>query len=177
MNAEPDDAAGWLLLAKSYRHLDRIEDARAAYSRATALGKSDASLDSSLNADVGMASSGVEVRGRINISDEAADALNATDTIFVVAKAVGGSPMPLAVLRRQASELPFDFVLNEDTSMVPGLGLSSADQIVVSAKISRTGDALQTEQAFEVKSGAISTEKTDLPGAIYRFGVCRNAGG
>lgn len=44
LDREPDDAEGWLLLAKSYRHLGRNDDAAAAYRRATDLGRTDASF-------------------------------------------------------------------------------------------------------------------------------------
>ena len=50
LQREPDDGGGWLLLAKSYKHLGRLEDARTAYAKAEDLGESDASLESSLNA-------------------------------------------------------------------------------------------------------------------------------
>lgn len=40
----PDDGKGWLLLAKSYEHLERNEDAIAAYERAAALGVTDEQL-------------------------------------------------------------------------------------------------------------------------------------
>jgi cytochrome c-type biogenesis protein CcmH len=38
---QPDDGKGWLLLAKSYRHMGRMDDAREAYSRAESLGSGD----------------------------------------------------------------------------------------------------------------------------------------
>ncbi len=41
LDENPDDAKGWLLLAKSYEHLDRHGDAAAAYDRARELGLSD----------------------------------------------------------------------------------------------------------------------------------------
>ena len=41
----PDDAGGWLLLAKSYRHLDRPAEANTAYANAKQLGQSDADLE------------------------------------------------------------------------------------------------------------------------------------
>ena len=44
LESNPEDGASWLLLAKSYKHLGRIPDALAAYSRAAALGKTDADL-------------------------------------------------------------------------------------------------------------------------------------
>ena len=45
LHENPDDAGGWLLLAKSYQHLDRADDARLAYRRAKALGKTDDAIE------------------------------------------------------------------------------------------------------------------------------------
>ena len=41
---DPDDGKGWLLLAKSYEHLRRIDDAISAYEKASALGVTDEQL-------------------------------------------------------------------------------------------------------------------------------------
>ena len=45
MLENPDDAGGWLLLAQSYRHLNRADEARDAYAAAVKLGRSDANLE------------------------------------------------------------------------------------------------------------------------------------
>lgn len=45
---DPGDAKGWLLLAKSYDHLGRTEDAVAAYGKAAALGLTDDVLEARL---------------------------------------------------------------------------------------------------------------------------------
>lgn len=37
----PDDGKGWLLLAKSYRHMGRMDEARDAYRKAESLGVSE----------------------------------------------------------------------------------------------------------------------------------------
>jgi len=42
LHRSPDDGKGWLLLAKSYRYVDRLDDARDAYKKAEALGQGDA---------------------------------------------------------------------------------------------------------------------------------------
>ena len=44
----PEDAGGWLLLARSYQHVGQHTDALAAYTRAQALGKTDIELEASL---------------------------------------------------------------------------------------------------------------------------------
>ena len=49
----PDDAKGWLLLAKSHDHLGDQRAAWAAYTRARNLGMSDASFEIALAATIG----------------------------------------------------------------------------------------------------------------------------
>lgn len=44
----PDDGEGWLLLAKSYWYMKRVDDALDAYSKAVALGESDPVLEAHL---------------------------------------------------------------------------------------------------------------------------------
>ena len=44
----PDDGEGWLLLAKSYWYMKRVDDALDAYSKAVALGESDPTLEAHL---------------------------------------------------------------------------------------------------------------------------------
>ena len=48
LQQQPDDGKGWLLLAKSYRHLGRMDDARDAYKKAEALGNGDATVAAQL---------------------------------------------------------------------------------------------------------------------------------
>ena len=49
LRTNPSDGKGWLLLAKSYRHMGRMDDARMAYRKAEALGTSDASVAEQLH--------------------------------------------------------------------------------------------------------------------------------
>ena len=48
LQEQPDDGKGWLLLAKSYQHLGRLDDAREAYKKADALGHADATVAAQL---------------------------------------------------------------------------------------------------------------------------------
>ena len=56
LQQQPADGKGWLLLAKSYRHLGRMDDARNAYAKAEALGNGDAIVAAQLD---GVADNGV----------------------------------------------------------------------------------------------------------------------
>ena len=157
--SNPDDAKGWLLLAKSYQHLGQDEKARSAYDKAAALGQVDATFADSLATVAAPASDEnlVEIRGHVSLSDAAMAQVTESDTVFVFAKALNGPPAPLAVIRRPVSDLPFDFVLSDAQSMVEGSGISSVETVVVTAKISAPGDALGTHLALESKSEPIAT--------------------
>jgi len=160
LQREPNDADGWLLLAKSYQRLGRLTEARDSYAKAKALGQSDAVLESALAGDQSPAKAAkgtVEIRGRVSIAPDLAASLDEAATVFVLAKAINGSPMPLAVLRKPAAELPFEFALTDEMSMVRGSGLSSVAEVIVSAKISTSGDALQTDPGYEVHSRPTAT--------------------
>lgn len=88
------------------------------------------------------ASVGSQVAGRVVLAPELQDKAAPQDTVFVFARAVDGPRAPLAVLRRQVKDLPFDFVLDDTMAMNAALRLSSAAQVIVSARISKSGNAV-----------------------------------
>jgi cytochrome c-type biogenesis protein CcmH len=79
--------------------------------------------------------------GTVRLSQKLRDKLAPGDTLFVFARAAEGPPMPLAILRRKAGELPLEFALNDAMAMAPGLNLSAFPRIVVTARVSKSGDA------------------------------------
>lgn len=140
----PDNGGDWLLLAKSYEHMGRQADARTAYEKAVALGMADEEFAARLYASTAEPPQGaVEIRGRVNVDSSVADRLQPDDIVFIIARAPGQS-MPLAVLKRTAAELPFDFTLSDASSMVQGQGIASAPMVTVSAKVSNSGNALDS---------------------------------
>ena len=156
LHDNPDDGKGWLLLARSYEHLNRIPEARDAYERAVALDEHDAKLEERFAVSDGGDQSMPRVSGRVALSEAAAQIVLPTDTVFIFARAVDGPPMPVAAIQRRASELPFDFVLDDGDAMSSDAALSLFDRVIVSARVSRSGAASAALLGLEAHSDTIT---------------------
>lgn len=97
-------------------------------------------------------SSVAEIYVHVDLADVIKDKVNPSDTVFVYAKAKQGPPMPLAIVRKQVSDLPLDVTLSDAQSMMPGMSISRFDEVTVSARISKTGQAI-------TQPGDISSDK------------------
>lgn len=155
LQADPSDAKGWLLLAKSYSHLGRTNDALTAYAKAKALGQADLKFEALLEGAGGQSVASPTIRGRLTVADIAKSQLDPTDTIFIFAKSTDGSAMPVAVLRKTAGDLPLDFELSDLHAMSAAANLSGTSAVTVSARVSKSGNAMQAEPGLEVVSQPI----------------------
>ena len=68
--------------------------------------------------------------------------VNTTDTLFVYARPISGSKMPIAITRRRAVEFPLRVVLDDSLAVMPSQKLSDVEQVEIVARISRTGNAM-----------------------------------
>jgi cytochrome c-type biogenesis protein CcmH len=82
------------------------------------------------------------ISGRVSLLPELAGLVSATDTVFVYATPVAGSRMPVAIVRTTVAKLPFDFVLDDSTSMDPNNKLSTQSEVTVRVRISKSGQAM-----------------------------------
>ncbi len=89
------------------------------------------------------------VEGIIELDPALRASIKPDDTLFVFARAVDGPKMPVAMLRARAGELPLRFKLDDSMSMAPQFKLSSVAQVVVGARVSKSGDALARPGDFE----------------------------
>jgi cytochrome c-type biogenesis protein CcmH len=82
------------------------------------------------------------ITGVVTLAPALAARVSPTDTVFIFARAAQGPRMPLAIVRAQARDLPIPFTLDDSTAMSPELSLSRFSEVVVSARISRSGEAM-----------------------------------
>lgn len=97
-----------------------------------------------INSDVPVttAPASLSVSGQVTISQELASKASANDTLFIYARAKSGPKMPLAILRLKASDLPATFTLTDDMAMTPTMKMSSFPEVVIEARISKSGQAV-----------------------------------
>ena len=249
LKEQPDNPQGWVMLARSYKHFGRFEDAARAYENAVARTEPDAGvladyadvlavvqgrklagepeklIARALKADPkhlkalalagsaafekkefasaaryweqmlplvppgseeakaiaanveearslgGIASSGpiaatqagsapaaagaAQVSGIVALAPDLKQKVAPSDTVLIYARAAEGSRMPLAILRKQASELPFTFTLDDTMAMQPGMTLSKHEKIIIAARVSKTTSAAAQPGDFEGVSAPV----------------------
>ncbi|MDC0662127.1 c-type cytochrome biogenesis protein CcmI [Marinobacter sp. SS21] len=87
------------------------------------------------------ATAGVSVR--IELDEALLGEVPPEATLFVFARAPGaeGAP-PVAVARRRAADLPLELYLDDSFAMNPALGISASAEVMVTARLSSSGNAL-----------------------------------
>lgn len=83
----------------------------------------------------------LSIRGAVRLSPALAAKVAPGDTVFVFARAINGPRAPLAVRRFRADQLPVDFVLDQSAAMSPNLTLAQFKEVVVGARIAKSGSA------------------------------------
>jgi len=111
---------------------------------------------------------GARVTGRVSLAGPLAGKVQPGDTVFVFARAAEGPRVPLAVERRSAKELPFDFVLDESMAMSPERKLAAGAQVIVGVRVSRSGNAIPQSGDLEGLSAPVAVGTSGVEVVIDR---------
>jgi cytochrome c-type biogenesis protein CcmH len=77
----------------------------------------------------------------VSLSPAVARQAAPNDVVFIFARAAQGPRMPLAIVRKQVKDLPTTVVLDDSLDMNPNMKLSSVPEMVVVARVSKSGMA------------------------------------
>lgn len=98
------------------------------------------SLDAQPEPSTNISSAAITVK--VSLAPELIKSAAATDTVFVYAQAISGSKMPLAIVRKQVSDLPITVSLNDTMAMMPTMKLSNFSEVKLLARVSKSGNAM-----------------------------------
>lgn len=85
----------------------------------------------------------IGVSGTVTISPKLSGQLDPSLTVFIFAREMQGQPMPLAIVRTTVGKLPYVYRLDDSTALVQNHKLTQASEVVLIARVSKTGDAKQ----------------------------------
>lgn len=85
---------------------------------------------------------GKKISGTVTLATSLASNAQPDDAIYIYARHVEGSKMPLALLQRKVKDLPIQFQLDDSMAMSPESTLSKAGRVTISARVSKSGNAM-----------------------------------
>jgi hypothetical protein len=190
LQQHPEDAEGWALLGRTYKAMQQYARAHDAFRHAVEAAPGDTGLaaeyaaaetpnpelpeadgaapkscpapgaeNSSQCGDEPQSEARITVKVALNPKFK--DEVGPKDTVFVFAKAADGPPMPLAIMRLTAAQLPASVTLTDGMGMAPGLTLSQFPQIILGARISKSGNATARPGDLQTLSTALTTAQTE----------------
>ena len=90
----------------------------------------------------GPAASALNVSGQISLSAALKAKASPNDAVFVYATPANGDRMPLAIMKTTVSQLPLNFTLDDSTAMTPERKLSTAGEVLIKVRVSKSGNAM-----------------------------------
>ncbi len=130
-------------------------DAATATATATAIG-------TTTTATTAATSTTVRITGQVQLAPALAAKVAPGDTLFIFARAAQSPRMPLAILRLPVSAWPVTFQLDDSQAMSPDLKLSKFDNVIVGARISRSGNAMPQPGDLAGQGSAVSSSATGV---------------
>ena len=97
-----------------------------------------------------------ELKVLVDISPAARKDAAADDVVFVLARAVSGPPMPLAVQKLTVAQLPQVVTLSDAQAMAPGMSLSNYADVTLIARLSKSGQPVAKSGDWQVELSPVA---------------------
>ena len=105
----------------------------------------------------------VSVSGTVSLAADLKAGLSGNETVFIFARPVEGSRMPVAVTQVKVSDLPAKFTLDSNMRLPGGMGgMESLKQVVVRARVSKTGNLMPQPGDLEGDTPAVAVGSSNL---------------
>ncbi len=115
------------------------------------------------NVDEALAMKGSRVlRGEVRLAEKLKGTVSPDDVVFVFARAAEGPAMPLAVVKKRVRDLPVAFALDDTMAMAPGGKLSLFPRVVISARVSKSGQAAPQPGDLQGSSAAVANDASGV---------------
>lgn len=95
------------------------------------------------------------ISGMVTVSKELIARVSPTDRVFIFAQAPQGPKMPIASLKIDPGQLPYRFTLDDAVSMSPNDKLSNHAEVTISARVSKSGQAMAQSGDLQGKTGPV----------------------
>lgn len=102
------------------------------------------------------------ISGTVTLAAALLKQVQPEDTVFILATPSDGGRMPIAVLRRQVKDLPIRFALDDRLAMSPEARLSKVKRVNLSARVSKSGNALPVKGDLTGQVQAVSIGTQDV---------------
>ncbi|HET6804524.1 MAG TPA: hypothetical protein VFH59_03665 [Frateuria sp.] len=171
VQADPSNQRGlWLLGISQFQHEDYAASA-ATWRRLQPLLEPGSSVAKAVTEQIAVAEAragaqpasassgdGPHLTVQVQLAPALRDKLKPGAALFVYARAEQGPPMPLAVARLDASQLPTTVTLTDAMAMAPQFKLSSVDKVLVGARVSASGQAIARPGDLEGEAGVVAVD-------------------
>jgi cytochrome c-type biogenesis protein CcmH len=114
------------------------------------------------------ADAAASISGKARINAALKGQASPEDTLFIFARAVSGPKMPLALLRVKVKDLPVNFSLDDSMSMSPQMKLSNFPEVVIVARVSKSGTAMTQPGDLEGVSAPVKLGARNVQVEISR---------
>ena len=98
----------------------------------------------------------------VALAEDIKKKIDPNTTLFIFARAAQGPPMPLAVHRGLAKDLPLTVTLDDSMAMMPNMSLSNFPNVIVGARLSSNGQPQGQAGDLEGFSDIVEIASSDL---------------